>query len=451
MCWKNTLKIIVDPVSVVWFSWFLGRVDSKRSLVDSWASTIQAYSVFLLGSVLPLATVSCGFLARFLISILHCMAASIETSSFFLAFLVVSVYSSSSGSMKYDGSQCSSVVELWFLRAPSLLLFLLSCFWHANPNFGWQIILVVAWIFVSLSLDHTHPWGGFFNNVNFVNPVHKPDEVRSTSTFQHSWIRFSCHTSRHVCVVLVTSIYFQWNWEWFFFRHVELNSRFNVMTLNEVSFHWPEVVPGFSIIFCFCRLRPLRVALRFSLTSWSRLGLDSRTSWSLRNNFAVPSGIGSMKFSPFFDVNTSFALSLRARLSDASEFPSSSLTVCNQNTSFPDFPPEINASLRNVPGKTFLPNWWSLVWSFAEIGWCSTIAPSGMTRPLNRVSEKPFMRCLPICQEILNVSQFARAFHRIGPPFFIQAWLQQNSRRPFSLSNPIRLGRMGFWSAMIPW
>ena len=28
-------------------SWFLGRVDSKRSLVDSWASTIQAYSGFL--------------------------------------------------------------------------------------------------------------------------------------------------------------------------------------------------------------------------------------------------------------------------------------------------------------------------------------------------------------------------------------------------------------------
>ena len=28
----------------------------------------------------------------------------------------------------------------------------------------------------------------------------------------------------------------QWNWERFFFRHVELNSRFDVMTMNEVTF-----------------------------------------------------------------------------------------------------------------------------------------------------------------------------------------------------------------------
>ena len=29
---------------------------------------------------------------------------------------------------------------------------------------------------------------------------------------------------------------FQWNWECFFFRHLELNSRFDVMMINEIPF-----------------------------------------------------------------------------------------------------------------------------------------------------------------------------------------------------------------------
>ena len=33
-------------------------------------------------------------------------------------------------------------------------------------------------------------------------------------------------------------------------------------------------------------------------------------------------------------------------------------------------PPASNAYPRNMPGKTFLPNWWSLDWSRAEIGYC---------------------------------------------------------------------------------
>ena len=77
----------------------------------------------------------------------------------------------------------------------------------------------------------------------------------------------------------------------------------------------------------------------------------------------------------------------------------------------------------NIPGKTFLPklvgpwlvscrnrlifnhcpkrNLWSVEWFF----------------------ESPFIRNFTLCQGVLNISQKAIAFHRISPPFFIQARL----------------------------
>ena len=48
----------LNRISVMWTSWFLGRVDTKSFLVDSWTSTIQAYLIFLCGWVSPLAKVS---------------------------------------------------------------------------------------------------------------------------------------------------------------------------------------------------------------------------------------------------------------------------------------------------------------------------------------------------------------------------------------------------------
>ena len=71
-------------------------------------------------------------------------------------------------------------------------------------------------------------------------------------------------------------------------------------------------------------------------------------------------------------------------------------------------------------------------------------------------SESPFMWSFPVCQEVLNISQIAIAFHRISPPFFIPARLRQYCRRSFlcsahcSFGNPIRLGSMRCGSTMIP-
>ena len=48
----------LNPLSAMWSSWFLESISSKRFLIDSWASTTQAYFVFLRGLLFSLATVS---------------------------------------------------------------------------------------------------------------------------------------------------------------------------------------------------------------------------------------------------------------------------------------------------------------------------------------------------------------------------------------------------------
>ena len=71
---------------------------------------------------------------------------------------------------------------------------------------------------------------------------------------------------------------------------------------------------------------PRRVVV---LKEWccSRLLVGSRNSWSLPDNFAVPSAVGKMKYSLICGVNTSFALIRRGWISDAPMFSNSSLSA----------------------------------------------------------------------------------------------------------------------------
>ena len=39
-----------------------------------------------------------------------------------------------------------------------------------------------------------------------------------------------------------------WYWQWFFVRHKEFNSWFNVMTMNVIPFDRPKIVAGFTVI-----------------------------------------------------------------------------------------------------------------------------------------------------------------------------------------------------------
>ena len=105
------------------------------------------------------------------------------------------------------------------------------------------------------------------------------DPHRQSSSRQRS-VQICARSPGHVNV-------FQWNWECFFFLHVELNSKFDVMTMNEVSF---KVIADFSVIFCFLSAETcpsfLEVLL-WDLYSWQVVLALERIL-----GFAVPSAIG---------------------------------------------------------------------------------------------------------------------------------------------------------------
>ena len=105
-----------------------------------------------------------------------------------------------------------------------------------------------------------------------------------------------------------------------------MNSRFSLMTIDEVTLNRPKIVTGFSVIGSASwesSGSPWSSPLRSSLpTGCSRLRVGSRNSWTLKDNFAVPSAVKKI-----CGVNTAFALSLGAWISDASMFSSSSMSA----------------------------------------------------------------------------------------------------------------------------
>ena len=244
----------------------------------------------------------------------------------------------------------------------------------------------------------------------------------------------------------------QWYWERVFFWHVELRSRFDVMTPNHLQLTRNHC--GF--------LRHLLFHLSVETSPNSPEGL----LWDLHSLQVGPSLEWILGLLHLFQ--TMLLLHLRlGRLKQLPlrwafghefltrpNFPAPRMSAANKSPL--QIPAANDANPRNLPGITFSPNRWSLDWPFAEIGWYPPIAPSGMTRPFLRFSKSPFTRCFPICQEVLNISQMTIAFHRISPTLCIQAWLQQYRRGPFiyaayrSFSYAIRFGSMGCWSTMIP-
>ena len=112
----------------------------------------------------------------------------------------------------------------------------------------------------------------------------------------------------------------------FFSRHVQFDSGFHVMTLNEISWDRPKITCGFTMSLVV-RLKKTRLILREDyLILLLCLGCPG-----LRWMFSEPDlfqkvwlfhlRLGIWKCPPFWCVNTSFALSLRAWSSDASSPP----------------------------------------------------------------------------------------------------------------------------------
>ena len=140
---------------------------------------------------------------------------------------------------------------------------------------------------VSLSPDpHVCPLRSVSSSkVNFVNFFHESDKLRFASTFN---TLFSQHVQICMSNFRLTNV-FQWNMEHFFFRPVESNSKFNVMTIDEVTLDRPKVLSGFSVMLFF-----VGRILYGSPTRFSCFRVVSRSSSS--DNFAVPCVIGKLIF-----------------------------------------------------------------------------------------------------------------------------------------------------------
>ena len=194
---------------------------------------------------------------------------------------------------------------------------------------------------------------------------------------------------------------FQRNRKWFFSRHVQVDSGFHVMAINEISRNRPVIMFMFRIIQCW--------------SSWCWVGEESPSDSPWRIYCSSPRGkwIVTSHWRQHF-----LCIDLRAWISDASICSNSSMSAINASPF--QIPPACNAYTRKKTWQDFWTevfrrNWvmfdhWSKRYNWS-VKWCS---------------EPPFITCLPIRQEILNV-------HGIRPPFFVQTWLQQYCRCPFIL------------------
>ena len=114
-------------------------------------------------------------------------------------------------------------------------------------------------------------------------------------------------------------------------------------------------------------------------------------------------------------VNTSFALSLFPWISDASIFSNSSMSAR---------PECLLSRFSSVQCMTEEFSWqdsWAKIdldISFSMIEVIFDHCSQRYHLSVDKHSEPPFVRCFPIRQEILYVSQIAAALHGIRPPFF---------------------------------
>ena len=163
----------------MWSSWDLCGTPSNRILIDSSASTMQAYLVLrfpILRQVFPMQFAG----------VLQGMAAGIGISNFLRAFLMVCLNYSSFGSMTKIPRNLLALSSFGFSIAQFCfaLLFAASdiCFHISGHTLSG---LEVDCFLASLLLDRAYPSGGLsFNKMNLVKPVHASDNSLSPSTFQ---------------------------------------------------------------------------------------------------------------------------------------------------------------------------------------------------------------------------------------------------------------------------
>ena len=171
----------------------------------------------------------------------------------------------------------------------------------------------------------------------------------------------------------------------------KLNSRFNMMTMNEVSLNGPKLLPIYCVFFLFFRSKLFPIAVRLSveiaLSSWWIpvsewvLGIRSLFLIILLNHLPQEIQIlrlcglsGIISHSVFWDI---FLMHLTLPILQSQQSAYLLPKIPPANKACPGRSPQIFVHLR-----------------------------------------------FPVCQEVLVISQIATAFHRIRPPLIIRSRLQ---------------------------
>ena len=148
----------------------------------------------------------------------------------------------------------------------------------------------------------------------------------------------------------------------------------------------------------------------------SLVKVDVLRTWSPPDKMTVPSAIGNIKKDHHFgSVHISFALSLQAWISDASTFSNSSTSATKPRCLLSRFSPRTRHD-RGIFEVNFLAE---LMQSRQVFGRNRVIFDHRTKRNYGSFkwfAESPFVRCFPIRQEILHVSQIGNP-----PTIFIKA------------------------------
>ena len=232
-----------QPFPAMWSSWFLWWDPSVRFLIDSSASKIEAYFCLVFFNCATCFSVlitlkfarHCGWHRNFQLSthIFH------DILEFHIRWI-----------NEVNTTQSSGIVKLRFLDSLLLLLFAFRCIGHIFPNFWPQSVWPGRCLFSCQSPPRPciHIRWFSFNIVNLVKPVHIYDTFLNSINVP---IVIDVLLQHYIqgCICSPGNIdKFQWNREWFFSRHVQFDSGFQVMTVNKVSWNGPEIIPTITII-----------------------------------------------------------------------------------------------------------------------------------------------------------------------------------------------------------
>ena len=278
------------------------------------------------------------------------------TKNFWCSFFVVSMNFMSSGSMKLMPFNFLALSSFGFSKAQSAFSLRWAAFDIPDQIAGheWSS-LDVAWIFLSLSSsDDVYPSECFSFNVICVKPLQCSGRSGPPSTFQPSSMRLSSNTSNVVCVHLLVQQ---------FHAIVQTSLRTSLSSVS-VSDSWDQSDSPWSTLLSSS-----------SRAWWSRIDVDLRTTLLSSRQLDRSIGDKDCAILTIFGMRTTtFALTIRAWISDSSKCSSSSLPrplwsfqILSANKAYQ----------KNISSETFVPNWRSH-WSSAEIGNIPTIALVGM-------------------------------------------------------------------------